>query len=86
MRSYVIIYRTKTQFQKSSVEKVIKSFSYWARITQDYWFVKTDYSANDIYNKINPLIGLNGRIVVVGIQRSGAMNYINNDEFIKQHV
>lgn len=86
MKSYVIIYRTKTQFQKSSVEKVIKSFSYWARITQDYWFVKTDKSASEIYNMINPIIGLNGRIVIVGIKKSGGMNYIKNDEFIRDHV
>lgn len=86
MKSYVIIYRTKTQFKKTSVEKTIKSFPYWARITEDYWFVKTDKSANDIYNMINPIVGLNGRIIVVGVKRNAAMNYISTDDFLAKNL
>lgn len=86
MQSYVIVYRAGTAIQRLAVEKKIKTFSYWAHILGEYWFVKTDYSANQIYNMINPLVGLNGRIIVVAVKRNAAWNDLANSEFLNRNI
>ena len=86
MKSYVVIYRAGNAIQRSLVEKKIKSFSYWARIFSEYWFVKTDYSANQIYEMINPLVGFNGRVVIVAVTRNAGWNYLPQGDFIYKHL
>lgn len=86
MKSFIIIYRAGTALQRTLVEKKIKSFSSWAKILGEYWFVKTDCSANDIYNMINPIVGLNGRVVVVAVKRNAGWNNIINGQFIKERI
>ena len=86
MKSYIIIYKAGSSIQKLLVEKKIKSMSKWAHILGDYWFVKTTYSANEIYNMINPLVGLSGRVVVVGVKRNAGWNRISTADFIKEHL
>ena len=94
MRSYAIIYRTGaalsykagSSIQDALVEKKIKTFSYWANILDHYWFVKTDYTANQIYEILNPLVGLNGRLIVVGLKRNASWNYISTSDFLYKHL
>ena len=86
MKSFIIVYRAGTALQRALVEKKIKSFSSWAKIFGEYWFVKTNYSANDIYNMINPIVGLNGRVVVVGVKRNAGWYNVTNGEFIKERI
>ena len=86
MKSYIIAYRTSNSFLKSAVERKIKSFSKWALIVGDYWFVKTTYSAKEIFNMIDPLVGLSGRVVVLGVKRNGAWHKIGTSDFLYENL
>ena len=82
MQSYAIVYKAGNAIQRALVEKVIKSFPIWAHICGEYWFIKTDLNANQIYNKINPLVGLSGRIAVVALRRNAAWNNLSTSDYI----
>ena len=82
MQSYAIIYRAGNALQRVLVEKVIKSFPCWAHILDEQWFVKTNHTANQIYDMINPLVGLNGRVIVVALRRNAAWRNLNQSDYI----
>lgn len=86
MKSYIIAYRTSNKLLKPMVERKIKSFSKWALIVGDYWFVKTTYSAKEIFNMIDPLVGLSGRVVVLGVKRNGAWDKIGTSDFLYENL
>ena len=86
MQSYIVIYRAGNSLQRLAVEKTIKSFPYWAHVFETYWFVKSEKSANEIYNMINPLVGFGGRVVVMAIKRNAAMNNVSTGEFLCKNL
>lgn len=86
MKSYIVVYRAGNSLQRLAVEKTIKSFPRWARVLEDYWFVKSDKSANEIYNMINPLVGFNGRVIVVAVKRNAAFNNLSTSDFLYEHI
>lgn len=86
MQSFVVIYRAGNALARVAVEKKIKSLECWAHILGEYWFVKTNRSANDIYNMINPIVGLGGTVVVVAIKRNFGFNDLRNSDFLQKHI
>lgn len=86
MQSFVIVYNTSSVVQRLAVERVIKSFSVYAHILGEYWFVKGNITANQIYNKINPLVGPNGRVIVVAVTRNAAWNNITNSNYLYNNL
>lgn len=86
MKSYIVTFRADGSIKKALAEKVIKSSPYWCHLLGAHWFIKTDLSAVQIRDKISPLIGLSGRVVVTAVKRNAALNYISNEDFIKSHL
>jgi hypothetical protein len=86
MQSYIVIYRAGTSVQRLVVDNKIKSFPCWAHITGEYWYVKTGHTANQIYQILNPLVGLKGRVVVVALKRNAAWNNIYNGDYLYNNL
>lgn len=86
MQSYAIIYRAGNALARVLVEKAIKSFPCWAYISGEQWFVKTTHTADQIYNIINPLVGLKGRVMVVALRRNAAWNNLSHSDYLYNNL
>lgn len=86
MQSYIVTFRAEGSIKNALVEKVIKSSPCWCHLMGPHWLIKTDLSATQIRDKISPLVGLNGRVVVAAVKRNAALRNLSQGDFVQRNL
>ena len=67
--------------------KAIKSYGVWAHITESSWFVKTNDTCSQVYNKLNAQIDNNDRVFVAVLTGTAAWrNVLCDSEYLKTNL
>ena len=64
-RTYVIIYQLGSDASEEDLFKYLKSFSAWAKITDNSWAVVSDLKAKEIRDKLLLYNGKGGSVFVI---------------------
>lgn len=63
-RCYIISFKVLAGHSDAKIQKAIRAYGTWARITSDTWAIVTSEKATEVRDKLNPLT-FGGRIFVV---------------------
>lgn len=87
MKCYIISYDLVYQRNYENLWNAIKSYSYWAKITESTWAVKTDRSAAEIREHLSGCTDADDRIFVIksGVEAAWK-NAICKNEWLKNNL
>lgn len=86
-KSYIISYDLSEGGDYEELFKRIKSYGYWAHITESTWAVLSDDSASDIRDNIAECLSNGSRLIVVQSANVAAWrNVICRNEWLKKNI
>ncbi len=88
MASMIITYDLRSPGRNyDDLYKAIKSYGGWARITESSWFVKTNDTCKQVYDKLNAQIDNNDRVFVAVLTGTAAWrNVLCDSEYLKTNL
>lgn len=78
MAYYLISYDLRTPGQDyTKLYDAIKDFDEWQHPLESTWFIKTEImKANDIFNKIKPLIDENDLLLIIKVDKNDKQGWL----------
>lgn len=69
MGVYIVTYDLNKEVHRPNMVGEIKKFNGWAKLSESSYAISTDLTAQQIYNKLKPMIDSNDNIYIVTLRR-----------------